>query len=150
MDRMEFRILGAIFLLFSAAILVWYFFSFYTDLEVAKRVKADFEKISLALSNFFYSEDYESLDVGMVSLKILVDRYYLKEVDIKDYGLWWLDKDPSDGVIKAAVFYEKRVDPVAIFRVMRDVLWYDPRTKEVYKDYRVWRRATKLVEVKLF
>ncbi len=117
------------------------------EMEISSVVKK-FESVDFALKQFFYSEGFEAIPPSSISISTLVKRYYLKESPGKEYSLLWIDSDPSDGIVKAAIVYFGKVDPVMAAKKVRSIYWYDPKDGEIYTDYREGRNMAIIVEVK--
>ena len=113
----------------------------------AKIVKENFEKIEFALRHFFYNEGFEVITPSKVGIDTLVQRYYLSRYPGGDYSILWIDPDPSDGKIEAAIVYGGKIDPVAALKVIKDPMWFDPKEKKLYEDYREGRQVAVIVEV---
>ncbi len=118
------------------------------EVEISSVVKK-FENVDFALKQFFYSEGFEFISPSSVSISTLVRRYYLKGSPGKDYTLLWIDSDPSDGNLKAAIIYLGRVDPIVAAKKVRSIYWYDPKDGGIYVDYREGRKMAIVVEVKV-
>ena len=141
--------LFSILVIISSIILALYplIYTGICETEVSSVVRK-FENVDFALKQFFYSEGFESIPPSSIDISTLVKRYYLKESPGKDYSLFWIDPDPSDGIVKAAIVYFGDVDPVVAAKKVRSIYWYDPKDGEIYVDYRDGRKMTVIVEVK--
>lgn len=119
-------------------------------LSEAKRVADGLRAVEFALRQLFYSKSEGIGDAGSVTISVLESEYYLKKGYEKDFGIYWTDRDVDDGRVSAVIFYKGQVDPVKLHNRLKRVVWFDPRAKKVYKDYRKGRNAALVVEVKLF
>ena len=115
--------------------------------ERAKVVRENLERIEFALRHFFYNEGFEVISPSKVGVDTLVQRYYLSKYPGDEYSILWIDPDPSDGKIKAAIVYRGEIDPVAALKVIKNPMWFDPKEKRFYEDYDEGRKVAVLVEV---
>ncbi len=117
-----------------------------SDLKISE-ISREVERIEFALEQFFYTEGFEIISPSEVRVKTLVQRYYLKEDPSDRYFILWIDPDPSDGKISAAIVYEGKVDPVLVASKMKKITWYDPGDGRIHEDFRESREMAVLVEV---
>ena len=139
----------SILVIISSIILALYplIYTWVSGMDVS-RIAKKFGSVEFALRQFFYSEGFGLIPTSSIKISTLVDRYYLKESPGKDFSLLWIDSDPSDGDVKAAIVYFGKVDPVVAVEKIRSIYWYDPRDGGIYMDYRDGRKMTVIVEVK--
>jgi len=133
----------------SSVVLVLYPFVYFGLADhKAKSIAEDFEKIEFALRHFFYVEGFGIISPSSISIKTLVQRYYLSRDPGGDFSIFWIDPDPTgDGKVVAVVVYHGNVDPVTTVRVIRDALWFDEKEKKVEKNYDTGRKIAVIVEV---
>ncbi len=139
----------AIFSLILTALIVTVPFILWrmSDVE-AKAVKEDFDKIVYAFHSFFYTEDAFKLNPSVVDLKVLKERYFIKDVNIKSYGVYWIDKNArDDGVIKAVIYYKKNLYAASVYKFMKNAVWYDPKSRKISEYYASGYLPAILVEV---
>ena len=118
------------------------------DVE-ASMVKENLDKIVYAFHSFFYTEDAFKLNPTVVSLRILKERYFIKDVNINSYGVYWIDKNArDDGVIRAIVYYKKRLYAASVYKFMKNVIWYSPKERKISEYYVSGYLPAILVEVK--
>ncbi|GEM_PF-6255923 len=138
----------SILVIISSIILALYplIYTWISGMEISKILKR-FESVEFALRHFFYTEGFGLIPTSSIKISTLVDRYYLKESPGRDFSLLWIDSDPSDGNVKAAIIYLGKVDPVVAAEKIQSVYWYDPTDGGIYMDYRDERKMTVIVEV---
>ena len=139
----------SILVIISSIILALYplIYNWTNGMEIS-RIVGKFENVEFALKQFFYTEGFGLIPTLSIKISTLVNRYYLKESPGKDFSLLWIDSDPSDGNVKAAIVYFGKVDPVVASEKIGKVYWYDQRDGGIYMDYREGRNITIIVEVK--
>ena len=115
----------------------------------AKEVKDNFDKIVYAFHSFFYTEDAFKLNPSVVDLNVLKERYFIKDVNVKSYGVYWIDKNAKDdGVIKAVIYYKKNLYAASVYKFMKNAIWYDPKSRKTSEYYTSGYLPAVLVEVK--
>ena len=115
----------------------------------AKEVKDNFDKIVYAFHSFFYTEDAFKLNPSVVDLNVLKERYFIKDVNVKSYGVYWIDKNAKDdGVIKAVIYYKKNLYAASVYKFMKNAIWYDPKSRKISEYYTSGYLPAVLVEVK--
>jgi len=113
----------------------------------AQEVAENFKTIEFALRHFFYNEGFGVVSPSKVGVDTLYQRYYLKKKPKDYYYIIWVDPDPSDGRIEAAVVYRGKLDPVAAVESIKGLVWLDEEEGKLYQDYRDWRQPAVVVEV---
>ena len=138
----------SILVIISSIILALYplIYTWTSGMEISGVVR-NFKNVEFALKQFFYTEGFGLIPTSKIKISTLVDRYYLKESPGKDFSVLWIDPDPSDGMVKAAVVYFGKVDPVIAVEKIGRVYWYDPTDGGIYLDYREGRKISVIVEV---
>ena len=147
MKILDLNVISFMVMISSIALVLYPFVQFGIADHAAKVVSHEFEKVEFALRHFFYVEGFGIVSPSSVGIKTLVQRYYLSKDPGEDYSIFWMDPDPSDGIVKAIIVYHGEIDPVAAMKVMKGLVWFDEKEKSVNRDYRRGRKVGVVVEV---